>query len=405
MPDQATAILQTVLPDTHLALFARRLTDWLLADLVEGSDRSFPESRAKTLLRATNGIDDPTLKDFSLKMTQKSAVRLAIHSLLQESQLAEHDEVHALAVTTAALPAPESDDPIPFLQLAVAAFAFQRGYALNQLDPASPPAEFSPAGQIIKRAGNWVRQEVLRTATERDKLSKKLAFSGTSEGGSTPTLETLSEQSTIAPIPPHFRPPIPVTYPEVVSDTVKVDSSEPEPPASGQMAVPLTHPITITEADLTEPPAPPTVMPPIRISEEQVASTTQKIQRQIIQPTVSNASSFATAVQRRWSSNRERMTTTKLRVVVQANPDSDPMFGLQVRISCQGVRSHVAGTTNRNGAFMAELPVRMNSGLTYDVEVTWPRDFGGEKERKSVTLNADRTLFELPFYRYHSEMK
>jgi hypothetical protein len=31
--------------------------------------------------------------------------------------------------------------------------------------------------------------------------------------------------------------------------------------------------------------------------------------------------------------------------------------------------------------------------------VTWPRDLGGEIERKSVTLNVDRTEFKLPFFR------
>ena len=36
---------------------------------------------------------------------------------------------------------------------------------------------------------------------------------------------------------------------------------------------------------------------------------------------------------------------------------------------------------------------------TYAVDVTWPRDFGGEVERKSITVNADRTHFDLPFYR------
>ena len=41
----------------------------------------------------------------------------------------------------------------------------------------------------------------------------------------------------------------------------------------------------------------------------------------------------------------------------------------------------------------------MQSGLTYDVQVTWPRDVGGDVERKSITLNADRTIFTLPFYR------
>jgi hypothetical protein len=66
----------------------------------------------------------------------------------------------------------------------------------------------------------------------------------------------------------------------------------------------------------------------------------------------------------------------------------------------QGVKSYVAGTTDRDGKFVCELPVRVESGLTYDIDVTWPREEGSEVERKSITLNADRTYFTLPFYRH-----
>ena len=79
MSDHAQTLLQTHLPDSHLALFAVRLAEWLLA---EEADKSLTESRAKTLLRATNAIDDPTLKDFAQRMTQETAVRLALYSLL-----------------------------------------------------------------------------------------------------------------------------------------------------------------------------------------------------------------------------------------------------------------------------------------------------------------------------------
>jgi hypothetical protein len=94
-----------------------------------------------------------------------------------------------------------------------------------------------------------------------------------------------------------------------------------------------------------------------------------------------------------------QLTSTKLYVQVQEYPDGPGLFGLQVRVSCKGVKSYVAGTTNRDGKFICELPVRVESGLTYDVEVTWPRDAGGDIERKSITMNADRTHFVLPFYK------
>ena len=96
------------------------------------------------------------------------------------------------------------------------------------------------------------------------------------------------------------------------------------------------------------------------------------------------------------------MKTTKMRVVVQEYPDGPAMYGLQVRVTCKGVKSHVAGTSNREGMFMCQLPVPLHTGLTYDIDVTWPRDLGGNTERKSITLNADRTQFDLPFYLRHN---
>jgi len=79
--------------------------------------------------------------------------------------------------------------------------------------------------------------------------------------------------------------------------------------------------------------------------------------------------------------------------------DGPGLYGIQVQVHCQGIKAHVAGTTNREGVFLCQLPVRVRSGLTYDVDITWPRDLGGEVERKSVTLNVDRTEFKLPFFR------
>ncbi|MFN2222115.1 MAG: hypothetical protein ACK2UH_06160, partial [Candidatus Promineifilaceae bacterium] len=96
---------------------------------------------------------------------------------------------------------------------------------------------------------------------------------------------------------------------------------------------------------------------------------------------------------------QEELSTTKLRVLVQEYPDGPGLYGLQVRVTCKGVKSHVAGTSDRDGKFICELPVRAQTGLTYDVDVTWPREEGGETERKSITLHADRTYFVLPFYR------
>ena len=114
--------------------------------------------------------------------------------------------------------------------------------------------------------------------------------------------------------------------------------------------------------------------------------------------TTANTTGAASAI-RGSGRGRNAMKATKLQVIVQERPDGPGLYGLQVRISSRGIRRYVAGTTNKDGEFMCELPVQVDAGLTYDVDVTWPRDFGGEVERKSITLNADRTHFTLPFYR------
>jgi hypothetical protein len=398
MADLAQQLIQAHLNDDHLSIFANRLTDWLLADLNTSDEPvpDFTESRAKALLRAADVVDDPTRHSFAKLMENNvTAVRIALYDLLQESELAENEEVAALtAVAGAAEP---GDKPINWSALAIAAYAWKDDYPLYQLDPASPPGTYTPAGQIISRAGYFMRQQVQRTATERDKLGKKVAYDGTAVAPGTPSLEQLPQQQQIAPTPPHFRPPIPVRYPEVSRDTVEISPDEaadrtlniesiPEPPA------PTRGPqIKITEHDLPDENQPQR-MPPIRIDRGQVPPAPRPVVRTRPQ------NEFGQAVQRRYRS-RGPMTTTKLRITVQEYMDGPGVYGIQVRVKCQGIRSYVAGTTNRDGKFLCELPVPRNAGLTYDAEVTWPRDLGGDVERKSITLNADRTEFTLPFYR------
>jgi hypothetical protein len=118
----------------------------------------------------------------------------------------------------------------------------------------------------------------------------------------------------------------------------------------------------------------------------------------VVTPPPDSGANFSDNVRRTFG-RKEPMASTRLRVVVQEYPDGPGLYGLQVRVSCQGIKSFVAGTTNRDGKFLCELPVRVHSGLTYDVDVTWPREMNREVERKSITLNADRTEFVLPFYR------
>jgi hypothetical protein len=148
-------------------------------------------------------------------------------------------------------------------------------------------------------------------------------------------------------------------------------------------------------------------MPPITITEEQIRPSRspqprqQPTRRRPVETKPAPLTQFTDSVRRLFSSN-EPMTTTKLRVVVETYPGGPPLYGLQVRVNCRGVRSFVAGTTNEEGHFLCSLPVPVHASLTYDVDITWPRDMNNEVERKAITLNADRTEFKLPFYRHHT---
>lgn len=371
--------------DARLGLFAEGLRDWLLAD--EGETAVFTESRARALLRATDAVDDATLNDFARLVEQPTAVRLALHDLLQNSHLANNDDVALLAQSSIA----NRQSSIAWLSLALAAFAWKSQYPLAQLDPTEPPEPYSPAGQVVQRAAHFLRQQVQRSATERDKLVRKLAY--TAGEGDAPSLDSLPPAAEIPPLPPYFRPPIPVNYPEVARETVRIEGDA----GGGETAVSRSAPLSITEEDLQPDSLPNHVtrMPTIRITEEQVRG--RPAGGRVVTPPDSGAN-FSDNVRRTFG-RKEPMASTRLRVVVQEYPDGPGLYGLQVRVSCQGIKSFVAGTTNRDGKFLCELPVRVHSGLTYDVDITWPREMANEVERKSITLNADRTEFVLPFYR------
>lgn len=404
MGEQATILISNYLDDAHLGVFAQRLAEWLVADL-NRSDESVPaftESRAKALLRASGFVDDPTLNDFGRLVEGATAVRLALYDLLDGTGLAENNEVRALAAASnlsiSQSPNPStgsgqvSPSPISWLSLAIAAHAWKSEYPLYQLDPATPPGEHSPAGQLLRRAANFIRQQVQRSATERDKLARKLTYAPGDTLPQSPSLDQLPPQPEIAPVPPHFRSPVPVRYPEYARETLRV---EPEPPLEPLPPTPAPV-ITISEGEVTPPATRPITMPPIQITEDQIPRVVSTSRRPSV-PSSGSSGNLNTAVQQRFGS-KEPMRAVKLRIVVQEYQDGPGLYGLQVKVSCQGVKAFVAGTTNRDGVFLCELPVRVRSGLTYDVDVTWPRDFGSETERKSITLNVDRTEFTLPFY-------
>ncbi len=408
MQEPALKLIQTQPDQSRLSIFARRLLDWLIADLNQSDEpvADFTESRAKALLRAADLLDDPTRHSFERLVENETAVRCAFYDLLAESGLDADDEVAALGATSAAAVS-DKQEAVNWLALSIAAFAWKSGYPLYSLDPASPPGTYSPAGQVLKRAAYFMRQQVQRSATERDKLGRQLAYDAAAMAPGTPSLDEMPDaQAQLAPIPPYYRSPIPVNYPEMSRETLQLeeDSSPSEQEAESVTAVSRGTPLTITVDDLTPGESQPVRQTPIQITSDQVqpppAPTPQPpINVVTPNPTVAPNAQFSNSVQRKFRSKKEPMKTTKLRVLVQDFPDGSGLYGLQVRVRCAGVKSHVAGTTTKDGRFTCELPVPLNSGLTYDVDVTWPREMNNEVERKSITLNADRTEFVLPFYR------
>ncbi len=412
MQDSALKLIQTQPDLARLATFAQRLTTWLISDLNKSEEPApdFTESRAKALLRATDLLDDPTRHSFERLVGtgdfQETAVRIALFDLLESSGLGEDGEVAALAATSAAAAVESPPAAINWLSLSIAAFAWRSEYPLYQLDPASPPDPYSPAGQVLKRAAYFIRQQVQRSATERDKLGRQLTYDAAAAQHGAPSLDEMPPApNTLAPLPPYYRSPVPVRYPEVARETLELDVDESQQPAHETVtAVTRGDPIKITTDDLDSSESTPMRQPAIQITPEQVKPAAQTASANVVtpQPTGNVAApnaQFSRSVQRKFARKKEAMKTTKLRVVVQEYPDGPGLYGLQVRVHCKGIKSHVAGTTNRDGRFTCELPVPLHSGLTYDVDVTWPREMDREVERKSITLNADRTQFVLPFYR------
>jgi hypothetical protein len=396
MSNSALKLAQTMRDGGQLADFAARLARWLHDDLNKGQTDAptLTPSRARALLRATNLLDDPSEQDFARLMAQPTAVQIALYDLLRETRLAESADAAGLAVASSQR-AGDTAVTIEWLPLIIAAYAWHKEYPLYQLDPSSPPEADSPAGQLLRRAATFLRRQLQRSATERDKLVRQLS----QPPGGAPSLEEMAGGEPIAPLPPHFRPPIPVRYPEVARETVSISPDEETSPAT---AVTRAEPIRITEADLTPARAEPLTIQP----QEEVTPRPRRQQppspmppTAVVMPNsaVEPRPGFTLAV--RQMLGQEEMKSAKLHVLAQEYPDGPGLYGLQVRVTCKGIKSYVAGTTDRDGRFTCELPVRLHAGLTYDVDVTWPREMNNEVERKSITLNADRTAFTLPFYR------
>jgi hypothetical protein len=147
-----------------------------------------------------------------------------------------------------------------------------------------------------------------------------------------------------------------VRYPEVARETLHVDPDEraAAPPQRGE-------PLTISEDDLSEV-SQAERMPPITITRDQVQPSTPPSPvppTGVLMPASATSSRPGLTVALRQMFGNEELKTTRLHVVVQEYPDGPGLYGLQVKVSCKGIRSYVAGTTDREGNFVAELPVRL----------------------------------------------
>lgn len=400
MHETALKIVQTLQNENQEYAYAIRLTHWLLDEAPKGETPAadFTASRAKALLRADNLLDEATLNNFSQLIERRPGFRVAIYMLLADTKLADNPAVASLVH----LHPTDDDEPIPWTLLVLAAYCWKGNYPLYQLDPASPPDTYSPAGQAVRRSAGFIRGQVQLSATERDKLARRLA----EPPSGAPSIDELRPSGeAIAPLPPHYRPPIPEQYPEVARETVQIDLEDVEQ----QPLLTTGDPLVITEDELTNPQASgsdPVRMPAIVIGPSQIvpgggSPPSPLPNSAIIMPSQSSSNQARPnlTMSLRQVFKQEELRSTKLLIVVQDYPDGPGVFGLQVKVTCQGIKSYVAGATNHEGKFLCELPVRVQSGLTYDVAVTWPRAEGGDVEYKSITLNADRTRFTLPFYR------
>ncbi|MDJ0754711.1 MAG: hypothetical protein QNJ45_14400 [Ardenticatenaceae bacterium] len=337
------------------------------------ADSDLSQTGARAILRAAGLLDDALLGDFQRVMSTETGLRLALYDLLT------HYHPHLGQVEPR-----QPTQGIPWELLLLSLFADKNGYDLTQFDVHSPPAAYTPAGMALQATIQYMRTQTQRSATERDRLARQLAYSGES---SVPSLDQLSSTGgQVAPAPPHYRTPIPVQYPEYNQE---INISTDEAVGESNHTVPLQRgaEIKITPEDLPAAPPPPQPRP----------QPPRPAPRRQPTPQPPPQSSFARSIRQLF--RNEQLKTTRLRIVVQDYPDGPGIYGLQVTVSSKSIKSYVAGTTDRQGRFLCELPVRLTSGLTYDIDVSWPEDLGGRIERKSITINADRTEFTLPFYR------
>jgi hypothetical protein len=403
-------ILQTKIMDKKVIKLVKQIRDEQLAALAAqvaagvGADSgTMPESRARALLLMTSALDEVTVRDFQRVMEAAGAQRVALAELL------EAVDNEQLTVISMALRPIESAS---WLATAITIFAHKVGFHVEDLDPSSPPSQFTPAGQVVHQTAAWVRGQVTRQATERDKFARRLAFvapvGGDQNAGN-------SQQPTV-------RPTIPVRYFEF-NEPLAVDPNEPivnEPPAvpplpSAPSSLPAGvrrgEPLRLDRSEIMPEDEIRIVGESVRVPRPQAPPSRTERAAQWVRETVTTENAHrlvdaaATQIDSVVESVRSNVGSTdrptarvRLKVTVMDYPNGHPLPALQVAIRYQGSRREVAGATDHDGQFIVSLPTKEGPGLTYEVTVQWPREFGGKKEMKRVTVHPERSLFELPFY-------
>lgn len=347
-------------------------------------------SKIRSVLIASGLLDDGILREFNQTIERENGLRLALSDLFERFDAPADDLLLSPA-----------DAKCDWLVLVTAACAEQQRYDLENLDPSSPPAHHSPAGLMLAQVADFLKAQTRRTGTERDRLAKKLAFDSTALAQS--SVSELAEPAASIQ-DSNVRMPAPVTYFEH-NPPIKIteaDFNVESDPAVTMSPVSLdltAHPPTPEPEPET--PAPPRTMPAIKITRESLKPLSQRVSEQANQawrdvgaPAISRVADKVRDIL-----TPEETSDTLLKVQVMDRPNGNGIVGVQVTVTCKGIRSHVAGITDGDGSFACELPVRESSGLTYDVTVSWPREMGSDREKKSITLSADRGEFELPFFR------
>ncbi len=366
----------------------------------------FSDNRAKTLLVSGDALDEPTLNDFRRLMGTAKMMRVGVADLIDSADITVEGNTSMLKPTVEQTP--------DWLLIAMSAYAHKLEYDVTLLDPANPPSQHSPAGQVVHHTAAWVRRQVSRSALDREKLARSLAFKP-----SVVAAETTNQQAFEQP----QRPPaqIPVRYFEY-NDPIALDADDvnnPAPPVS------LGQQLTIEEDELArtedqiqilgEPrrvtPPSGVPVPPRRQQESRVTDAARSAGNYVRENV--NRDSVAAATQRVvagtgsvFNQIRESITAdssaqfsrARLIITVMDYPNGHGLAAVQTFVRYTGSRKEVAGATADDGEFIVSLPARGGVGVAYEVTIVWPDEFGGKKEKKRITVNLERSDYHLPFY-------